>query len=499
MRLEHYPGKAVVDDPAWLEMDIPPSTRGRIYEANWIDTQRSLSKKSLNKESFGNGSVRILSRLSHYQTVAKEPTTKTEESVYNSSNRSMTDSVRLKYHSDKCLSRINSKTKSDYHAYYGDNYYLLSQSRPTREQGFKEEHMYATVKPRRSKCVEELQPGPPEPKPRTKLMQVNPTEKYKSVINDLERQIKKSVRFNEKSTEIGSAVDFASDNEDYGSDTCTEHTDDDVTNNNCDSNASSKTISGQQNGDLRLEEKKKENIKPPQGEHQKLDKSHSDSESTQDRTIEWVDTQNRYILIGDNPQGVSDDTASSDVPTMKEVTTQSPVDSEDGNKITTYQNDAILNRNDSGYYEGPKKIRQRIPPRKIYPSSSEFSESGSSAGNRSDSDSPPSSGEDTRSIYDLYKNGRGSPLRDLKSSFRIPVNRSNSKLRQRNSASNDESECNSEFSIPRPKLIVPVHSYAIRKRRTGNLYGQNSDYNECDSVGSAKTSEVDENGERGNR
>ncbi|XP_030040409.1 cGMP-dependent protein kinase, isozyme 2 forms cD5/T2 isoform X1 [Manduca sexta] len=37
------------------------------------------------------------------------------------------------------------------------------------------------------------------------------------------------------------------------------------------------------------------------------------------------------------------------------------------------------------------------------------------------------------------------------------------------SAKSSSSGSDSDFSIPRPKLIVPVHTYGIRKRRTGNL------------------------------
>jgi hypothetical protein len=33
----------------------------------------------------------------------------------------------------------------------------------------------------------------------------------------------------------------------------------------------------------------------------------------------------------------------------------------------------------------------------------------------------------------------------------------------------DEEPPEEEFAIPRPKLIVPVHTYGIRKRRTGNM------------------------------
>lgn len=43
MKIKHYPGKAVIDDPGWLQMDIPNSTRGKMYEENWLDTQRNLS------------------------------------------------------------------------------------------------------------------------------------------------------------------------------------------------------------------------------------------------------------------------------------------------------------------------------------------------------------------------------------------------------------------------------------------------------------------------
>jgi hypothetical protein len=40
---------------------------------------------------------------------------------------------------------------------------------------------------------------------------------------------------------------------------------------------------------------------------------------------------------------------------------------------------------------------------------------------------------------------------------------------RRSSASSiDVSAAEEEFAIPRPKLIVPVHTYGIRKRRTGN-------------------------------
>lgn len=86
-----------------------------------------------------------------------------------------------------------------------------------------------------------------------------------------------------------------------------------------------------------------------------------------------------------------------------------------------------LNRNDSGYYEAPRRLRQRIPPKNIYPSSA----------------SEASLEEDDEVVLDLYK----------------------SDCRPRKAQRSGEGD----FSIPRPKLIVPVHSYGVRKRRTGNL------------------------------
>lgn len=42
------------------------------------------------------------------------------------------------------------------------------------------------------------------------------------------------------------------------------------------------------------------------------------------------------------------------------------------------------------------------------------------------------------------------------------------------SAKSSSSGSDSDFSIPRPKLIVPVHTYGLRKRRTGNLCQRDS-------------------------
>ncbi|GBP50014.1 hypothetical protein EVAR_46636_1 [Eumeta japonica] len=51
------------------------------------------------------------------------------------------------------------------------------------------------------------------------------------------------------------------------------------------------------------------------------------------------------------------------------------------------------------------------------------------------------------------------------------------------SAKSSSSGSDSDFSIPRPKLIVPVHTYGIRKRRTGNLCQRESNAADTLSAG----------------
>lgn len=156
MKIKHYPGKAVINDPAWLEMDISNQTRGRQYEQNWLTTQKTLSSStnssttnSWDKYNEGGGGGTISSRLGQYQTMLDE--IKSDESEKNSTKSTKIhkqDSIRLKYHSDKCLARINSKKLT-----------------PSEDMSFQK---------------------------RTK------TDNYDAVINDLTKQLKKSVRFHDK-------------------------------------------------------------------------------------------------------------------------------------------------------------------------------------------------------------------------------------------------------------------------------------------------------------
>lgn len=462
MRIKHYPGKAVVDDPAWLEMDIPNSARGRLYEANWLDTQRNLSNSS-SASSYDCGSVRGVTKLGQYQTLLDDVSDKSksdQDSLYSSKN--MSDSMRLKYHSDKCLSRINSKAKKDFNQHYNDDYYLPSQTRLKREQSVKkevtDEHLYAQIKSKNR--------APPEPKPRKKVPQTIATEQYKNVINDLEKQIKKSVRFNERKTEIGDII-VDGVNEENGEE---------------DEKVYSEVFDWSDNNCVAIEFEDA----PTKSDEEKMDEAKEEtaeeSEESQGRTSEWVEEQNKYFLE-DEPQNT---TSPSDESIKEKIEEQPQV---------TYPKDLItetnLNRNDSGYYESPKKIRQRIPPRKIYPSSSELSESASSgAGVKSDSDSCSSC--ENVEAFDIYKNGRSSPLKHppYNQCFNQTRASTNNKIYKNTSVNVDHGN---DFLIPRPKLIVPIHSYAVRKRRTGNLHKQSISCSDYDNVCSVDVDESVDN------
>ncbi|XP_063904043.1 cGMP-dependent protein kinase, isozyme 2 forms cD5/T2-like isoform X1 [Zophobas morio] len=289
MKIKHYPGKAVVNDPAWLEMDISNDIRGRQYEANWEDAQRNLSSTSSSGsnswDKYSEGT--LSSKLGQYQNMLDELAQ--EEQLY-----AVPKKEKMKYHSEKCLARINGNMA---------NYYLPSQTKVQRSRSVKEEK--------------------PKPKPRTKLPPSS-DEKFKNVINDLEKQIK-SVRFDDES-------------------------DGGVT----------------------------------------------------ERVSEWVDDQNKHIL-----------------------------------------GDTVLTLTE----EVPKKVRQRIPPRNLTPSPSEVSE-----------ETPAQTDEQ---IYNLYKSGVEAPS--------TTANKS-------------------DFLIPRPKLIVPVHTYAVRRRRTGNLQCKSEEVVKSDSEGCVEVS-----------
>ncbi|KAK9680863.1 hypothetical protein QE152_g38767 [Popillia japonica] len=83
---------------------------------------------------------------------------------------------------------------------------------------------------------------------------------------------------------------------------------------------------------------------------------------------------------------------------------------------------------------------------------------------------------------------RSSPLRHppYNQNFNSPKHSSNKVYR--NSSNKDSGN---DFLIPRPKLIVPIHSYAVRKRRTGNLHKQSVNYSDYENI-CVKTLDEDE-------
>ncbi|XP_037973163.2 cGMP-dependent protein kinase, isozyme 2 forms cD5/T2 isoform X1 [Plutella xylostella] len=71
--------------------------------------------------------------------------------------------------------------------------------------------------------------------------------------------------------------------------------------------------------------------------------------------------------------------------------------------------------------------------------------------------------------------------------FDMPKERSDERVSLSNgysrSAKSSSSGSDSDFSIPRPKLIVPVHTYGTRKRRTGNLCQRESNATDPSDAG----------------
>ncbi|KAL3273180.1 hypothetical protein HHI36_014634 [Cryptolaemus montrouzieri] len=374
MKIKHHPGKAVIHDPSWLEMDIPNNTRGRQYEANWLDTQKSLSNTS-NKNSWDKYSAKSLegtlsAKLGPYQTMLQELSLKTDD-IYTLPRKFTKDSVRLKYHSQKCLSRINSKSNSDI-----------------------DEEMKKFYKPNDIKEEEEAV-VPPKPKPRTKIV--------KKSTEDKTPQHRKSVRFDEITTEIPGGFSETSND------------------------SRVRVISNP------LDELYEQELMNMYSKDSGVDSD----DVCQDRISHWIDEQNQYLEKNEDK--------------FKEKNSRLGSD---------------LYRNDSGFYD-TKKVRQRIPPR-VYTSTS----------SSSDFSSPKSSSSSDKlnedEIFTIYKGSDDSKHKTRKGK---------------------NSEGGSDFLIPRPKLIVPVHSYGVRRRRTGNLLSEQA-ISECDYGDKAvsKNNDVDNNG-----
>ncbi|KAJ8940332.1 hypothetical protein NQ314_010745 [Rhamnusium bicolor] len=270
----------------------------------------------------------------------------------------------------------------------------------------------------------------PKPKPRKKLLASTDQdkEKFQVVIDDLQKHMKKSVRFDEVSKEITNDISLQN------------------------------LVEEEEAGKEDIDNKVRIISNPLLEIRDKLiqkDDDKSDSEEIiQERVSTWIDDQSKYILTVEEDES------------KKEISTN-------------------LKRNDSGYYEHSGKPRQRLPPKNIYPSSSSSSSESSTEQCTYDKTSSSSSDSDYNEVYSLYKNG---------SSPKHNVLNSQSKLRDRTKNSSPtlhRGGCDSnDFLIPRPKLIVPVHTYAVRKRRTGNILSECYD-SDCNSVRDFKTTKDD--------
>lgn len=536
MKITHYPGKAVVDDPCWLEMDVPNHTRGLQYEANWADATRNLSSSSSSSNSWDpyHSTFRgITSKLGLYQTMLGEAVKRTAspapsvKSIAPSvKSKSGGGSMRLKYHSQNVLSKINSKyiNRGDADDFYdsyssednNDNY--ISKSSDNNRNLNCDKEIYSEINygysgkvKDESKAkgeVEKIQP-PPVPKPRTKIPA--------SVLNSSsdEDKNKKSVRFDEKSTEIGSEeIDcengevrksqkekVSSDSEGAVQERVSEWIDDQnryvmsldslianavgnskdhvqicVNNGHVPSTAGKKrSLQGHNRNDGK-------NQRPPQTKCIPIIDGYKRNEEVCDDAYEEFDFHDSDLVVRD--KGILSD---KELDVYEEFNFRE-TDGKNKDKRVAYntvprisKRDKIqvgaksinLDRNDSGYYDAPKKVRQRIPPRNICCSSTDSDKSDSSY---DDYRHKTSSGSDS-SFEAMQKKVPGRADRVVPDHGKTVVSYRNTLPKSKpmikgNGDFGDESR--SDFLIPRPKLIVPVHTYAVRKRRTGNLLNRKS-------------------------
>lgn len=110
MKIKRYPGKAVINDSAWLEMDISSDIRARQYEGSWEETQRHLSSvdslavSTWNSNSTSKLEGNLLSKLGSYQYLLEKLAQ--EENLYSVLLKKK--EIKVKYGNDKYLPRIDS-------------------------------------------------------------------------------------------------------------------------------------------------------------------------------------------------------------------------------------------------------------------------------------------------------------------------------------------------------------------------------------------------------
>lgn len=447
MKIKRYPGKAVINDPSWMEIDGGNRGMDLLYAANWLDTQRCLSSSS--SASNNSNSWDRASSSSTDNVDDKSLDEKTDNVIVEQDEEDMIKKhiKSPKYHSDKYLAKI-AKKKLDLSIQLQDDladnsYYLPSQTKLIRQRSFRTDQSNLTrensIKTNSTTAAARRTHSSKED---------TASVKYKNVINDLEIQMinnKKSVRFHDNSVEIKDAVSDSNQekvvdnenkfrvrlfqnplNQDFEQfHTTTVHvTSDEVvttalTKNN---NTSLTTVN-------------------------QIDKSLEETATPFDRLNEWIHDQNKYIsspseatITVTTGNRLNYDVSNSH-PTF-------PTHSEGRVDVTIPLNVQFTTRvknqhqTDEEFYEQLINARQRIPAAKT--------------GFVGNSPIVPIDFDHPYENEEIIKQETAIVTQPKLSSYKPVQVRTESQK--------------SDFLIPRPKLIVPVHTYAIRKRRTGNLH-----------------------------
>lgn len=433
MKIKHYPGKAVANDPYLLDMEARNPAMDLLYQASWLDAQRSLSSSSSGSNSWDRHSSSSTERQLHKYNTLQE-------------RRDNKGSIRSrKYHSDQYLSRIASqRTKikvidmdssmDDYQTYY-----LPSQTKNIRQhkdsdlQDNESIHriskIYSTPQ-----IIENLNDD------LTRLnLENKPCNKYND-INDLEVQlIKKSVRFHDKSEEIG--VQDAQSSQSSKSSRYEKMCWDDNETSLNKRNSIEHKVRVVENPLDSYNIYKTTTVDLADNQISVNIERRNSEEVINERVNEWINEQNQYLVNRNNDSTQLDNcktkTQYKPQPTPRTKTNNNQPQKEPQNGLYTSRIKP-QNQTDEEFYDKLVNSRQRLPAEK-----NGFNKKNSSPHY-----------ENEEAILNLAKE--------------ILQNK-------RNDLINDSvSENCSDFLIPRPKLIVPVHTYAVRKRRTGNLQSRKS-------------------------
>lgn len=439
MKIKRYPGKAVINDPSWMEMDGGNRGMDLLYAANWLDTQRCLSSSSSasnNSNSWDRGSSTSTDIVDDKSFEEKTDNMIIEQDEEDANKKRIKSP---KYHSDKYLAKI-AKKKLDLSIQLQDDladnsYYLPSQTKLIRQRSFRTDQSNLTregsIKTNSTTTAVRRTHSSKED---------TTTVKYKNVINDLQTQMvinKKSVRFHDKNVEIKEACSDSKQekvvnsirlfqnplNQDFEQfHTTTVHitADDVITTALTKNNNTSVTAVNQ------------------------IAESLEETATPFDRLNEWIHDQNKYISSPSEPtvtvttgNRLNYDVSNSH-PTFPNTHLEGHTDTNIPLNVQFTTRIKNQHQTDEEFYEQLINARQRIPAAKTG-----FVDN-------------PSVPLDFENPYENEEIINAIVTQPKLSSFKPVHVRSESQK--------------SDFLIPRPKLIVPVHTYAIRKRRTGNLH-----------------------------